>query len=254
MFAPRRWHSADWQFTQREGDAAERIFRCASGRREWISKRVTPEPVHIWFGEPTLSPSHMWFWSELHAAGSTSACKEDPRLPPSTSGILLDASPAGSTWPTYSPCSCFSPLFSPRFIWPAMGCCDVKRKQRAAMLRIWLGIRRSYQSWAGTTSSWGVLFCFGECINTTWLHTTDEPLWKTRSLVDMLIIQLLRSSHTECVQKIKPFFVSTHSLFSSFGDKVSEAWLLTYIHTYWASLLALKNSVNARKCDPRTRI
>lgn len=26
-------------------------------------------------------PSHMWFWSELHAAGLTSACKEDPPHP-----------------------------------------------------------------------------------------------------------------------------------------------------------------------------
>lgn len=85
---------------------------------------------------------HMCFSSGRHAAGSTLACKKTstpspPHHPLSTCGILLDASPAGSTWPTYSFSLHRFLLFLVHFLpWLASGCCNIHRRP---MLRLELG-------------------------------------------------------------------------------------------------------------------
>lgn len=107
----------DWQLTQGGWDGAELILGCESVRQTGtqITQWVTPEPVHIWYQEKTPSPQATHGFHRGYMGRSTLACKEKTwgnnlSPPPFAFGDLLDASPAGSTWPTFYPDSFFFPF------------------------------------------------------------------------------------------------------------------------------------------------
>lgn len=103
---------ADWQLTQQEwagtGQTVSRewVRLGSTSKSGWHLSRCTSG---FRSEDPPPPPCHMCYSLGLHAAGLTLPCKKNSHHPIFASGIQLNTSPAGLTWPTYSSYSCTLP-------------------------------------------------------------------------------------------------------------------------------------------------